>query len=153
MAETTKKYYTFLNITDGPDGIKNVTTIVTLSKPEMKELQDGKKVFHCVAPISNRDKAIANALGCEITPDNDTVWVDVSFWNERADRAEKFFGGRDKVKVVLCGRLSVRKWKAEDGTERQRVQISANDWTGLPSTNAASAKKEEADVVDEEELY
>ena len=147
MAET-KKYYTFLNVTDGLEGVKNCTTIVTLSNFEMKDLEDGKKVLHCVAPVTNRDKALATALGAEITSKDDTVWVDVNFWNERAERFQKFVGDRKTVRVVLCGRLSLRKWTVE-GTEKQRVQIAGNDWFSLAST--PSAKQE--DAVEAEELY
>lgn len=136
------KFYSFLNITDGVDGVKDCTTIVTLSRPEMKELGEDKKVLRCAAAISNQDKVLSNALGCEITPNGDAVWVDVSFWNKNAERFQKFMGDRDKVRVVLCGRLSVRKWTVE-GSERVRVQIAASNWAGMPSS-----KKDE-----EEELY
>ena len=149
MAET-RKFYSFLNVTDGADKVKNVTTVVTLSRFEMKDLEEGKKVLHCTAAISNRTKVLSDALGCEVVAtknenDNENVWVDVSFWNALAERFQKFVGDREKVRVVLCGRLSVRKWNAADGTERQRVQISANDWFALPSP---AAKQEEP-----EELY
>jgi single-stranded DNA-binding protein len=140
------KYYSFISIADGADGSKNITTIVTLTRPEMKELEGDKKVFRCAAPISNRAKTLSNALGCELPQNEETTWVDVAFWNERAERAQKFFGDRTSVRVVLCGKLTVRKWKGEDGNERVRVQISANDWAALPSN---SAKKEE----EEETLY
>ena len=141
-----KKFYSFLNVTDGPDGTKNCTTVVTLSRPELKQLQEEKKVLNCSAPLTNRDKALSAALGCEITSTNDTVWVDVNFWNDLADKFQKFIGDREKVRVVLCGRLSVRKWKTEDGKERCKPQISVNDWLVFPDT---SKKEEEV----EEELY
>ena len=145
MAET-RKFYTFLNVTDGADA-KNVTTVVTLSRFEMKELEENKKVLHCTAGITNKTKALSDALGCEVVAtknDNgdENVWIDVSFWNALAERFQKFVGDREKVRVVLCGRLSVRKWNAADGSERQRVQLSANDWFALPSPAAKQEPEE-----------
>ena len=147
MAE--KKFYTFIDIQDGTDGTKNCTTVVTLTKPEMKDLGDGKKILHCNAAISNQKNALSKALGSEIYASEDgTVWADVNFWNERADRMEKFVGDRTKVKVLICGKLSLRKWTAEDGSPRHRVQISVNNWMGMPTGASESPKQEE-----EEELY
>lgn len=143
-----KKFYSFLNVTDGPDGTKNCTTVVTLIRPELKQIDDEKKVLQCSAALTNRDKALSQALGCEITPTGETVWVDVTFWNALADRFQKFIGDRDKVRVVLCGRISVRKWKGEDGKENQKIQISANDWIIFPSTS-----KKEEESAEGEELY
>ena len=151
MAE--KKFYSFLNVTDGPDGIKNCTTAVTLIHPELKDLGDGKKVLTCNASLSNREKMLASVLGCDIVHNDGTVWIDVQFWNNLAERFQKFLGDRDKVRVVLCGRLSVRKWTADDGTEKQKVQISANDWFVLPSYSKKENEVETAGVEDEEELY
>ena len=137
MAEN-KKYYTFLNITEGKDGVKNCTVVLTLTRPELRNLQDDKKVLSCAAAISNRDKALADALGVEIQSQDGTVWCDVQFWNALADRFQKFMGERDKIRVVVCGRLSLRTWTGKDGNPAQRVQISANDWFALPTGGAAA---------------
>lgn len=143
------KFYTFLNVTDGPDGVKNCTTIVTLTRPELRTLQADKKVLTCSAAISNREKTLSSIFGQEISASSDgTVWVDVQFWNSLADRFQKFLGERDKVRLVLCGRLSLRKWKDDDGNDHHKVQISVNDWAVYPT--ASSEKKEEAK---EEILY
>lgn len=136
---STTKYYSFLNITDGPDGTKNATTVVTLTKPQLRELEGGKKVLTCPAALTNREKALSTALDCEVKANGDTVWVDVNFWNTLADRFQKFLGDREKVRVCVCGRLSVRKWTAKDGTEAQRVQLSATDWFAIPSGTTASS--------------
>lgn len=151
MAE--RKFYSFLNITDGTDGVKNCTVALTLTRPELRELQDGKKVLTCPAAITNRSKILSNALGCEVKAQEDTVWVDVQFWNTLAERFQKFLGDRTKARVVICGRLSIRKWTAKDGTEAQRVQISVNDWYNLPTpagTEAPAAEAPTVEATDEE---
>ena len=150
MAE--RKFFTFLNITEGKDDVKNCTVALTLTRPELRELQDGKKVLTCPAAISNRDKILSDALGTEIKSDNDTVWCDVQFWNVLAERFQKFLGERDKVRVIICGRLSLRTWTAKDGTPAQRVQISANDWFALPTATATTATATVADQPNFEEV-
>ena len=145
MTETTKKYFTFLDVTDGPDGTKNCTTVVTLTRPELRELSEGKKVLSCAAPITNRDQFLNKVLNAQLVAggtNNDTVWADVEFWNALAERFQKFLGDRDKVKVLLCGRLSLREWATEDGQKRQRVRISVNNWQPWPDAPKSVAAED-----------
>lgn len=143
-----KRFFTFLDVTDGPDGTKYCTTIVTLTRPEFKELAEGKKVLTCAAPITNRDQFLNKVLNAQLVPggnNKDTIWVDVEFWNALADRFQKFLGERDRIRVLVCGRLSLREWSSEDGQKRQRVRISANNWQIWPEALKNDAPKNDVD--------
>lgn len=145
-----KKYYTFTDITDGPDNVKNITADLTLTRPEVRELQDGKKVLTCSAAFSNQTKALSKALGVELQDNNGTVWVDVQFWEDHADRFQKFLNDREKVRVIVCGRLNKRTWTTKSGEQANRVQISVRNWNAVytPSVPATSAASNDA-VVDD----
>lgn len=151
-----KKFYTFVNITEGTEGTHNITAALTLTHPDYKELTSGKKVLTTSAAFSNREKMLSDALGTELKGQDGTLWADVNFWDNMAERFQKFLNGRDKVRLIVCGRLTLRKWTTKDGVEANRVQIAVNDWYQLPMTNAATTPANPADAVfdkEEDELF
>lgn len=131
MAEE-RKFYTFINVTEDKDGAKNCTTVVNVSNPELKTTQAGKTVLVCRAPMNNCEKKINKALNCSFA-EGETIWAEVQFWNEASERAAKFFGNKDHARLVICGRLSVNRWKNKEGKEYERIQIAVNDWTSISS--------------------
>ena len=132
------KFYSFLNgnrcvTRDGKEYI-GVTTTVIHNRIERKDV-NGKKLVSARAAISNRTRTVANLLGVDL-PDEETLWVDVTFWEDRAERFDRFLGDRDKVRVVLCGSLSSREYERQDGTKGIGVSINVNDWMHYPLKEA-----------------
>ena len=127
-----KNYYTFLysNKCVGSTGNEfiGVSTMVTVSSFKDKMVGDTVLVSGR-APISNRSQILSTVLGKEITADeNDNVWVDVTFWGDRAERFKKYLNGRDKVRLFLTGVLSAREFTRADGTTGVGVSIKVTDW-------------------------
>ena len=94
-----KKYYTFLNANKCVGSTGNefvgVTTQVTVSNFKDKMVGDTALVSGR-APITNRSTILSTVLGKEIEADeNGNVWVDVTFWGDRAERFKNLF-------VELC---------------------------------------------------
>ena len=89
-----KKYYTFLNankcIGSNDNEFIGVTTQVTVGNFKDKMVGETALVSGRAA-IANRSNILSTVLGQEIAPDeNGNVWVDVTFWGERADRFKKY---------------------------------------------------------------
>lgn len=129
MAE--KKYYTFFkaNKCIGTNGeFIGVTTIVTLYNIQKKDV-NGKTLVTARTKISNQAKAMSAALGAEIHANEDgSVWCDVQFWEDRAERFLRYVGERERVKVVIVGAMNLRTFTKVDETEGQSVTINATDW-------------------------
>lgn len=128
-----KKYYTFLNANTcvGSNGNQfvGVTTMVTVSNFKDKTVGDTVLVSGR-APIANRSNILSTVLDKEIVPDeNGNVWVDVTFWGDRAERFKKYLNGREKVRLFLTGVLSAREFTRADGTTGIGVGIKVTDWT------------------------
>ena len=69
-------------------------------------------------------------IGHEITPDeNGNVWVDVTFWGDRAERFKKYLNGREKVRLFVTGVLTYNEFTRADGTAGSSVGIKVTDWT------------------------
>lgn len=131
MENTERKYYTFFNANEcvGNNGnFVGVTTIVTLSNIQKKDV-NGKALVTARTRISNRAKAMSAVLGTEIQADADgSVWCDVTFWEDRADRFLRYVGDRERARVVLVGTMTTRTFNRADGTENKTVSINAMDW-------------------------
>lgn len=128
-----KKYYTFLNantcVGSNGDNFIGVTTMVTVSNFKDKAVGDTMLVSGR-APISNRSTILSTVLGKEVAADeNGNVWVDVTFWGDRAERFKKYLNGRDKVRLFLTGVLTAREYTRADGTPAVGVSIKVTDWT------------------------
>jgi hypothetical protein len=128
-----KKYYTFLNANTcvGSNGNEfiGVTTMVTVSNFKDKAVGDTMLVSGR-APISNRSTILSTVLGKEVVADeNGNVWVDVTFWGDRAERFKKYLNGREKVRLFLTGVLTAHEYTRADGTPAVGVGIKVTDWT------------------------
>ena len=131
MENKEKKYYSFFNANKcvGTNGeFVGVTTIVTLSNIQKKDV-NGKAVVNARARISNRSRTMEAVLGAPVQADADgSVWVDVAFWEDRAERFMRYVGDRERVRVVLVGTMLQRTFTKNDGTEGKAVVINATDW-------------------------
>ena len=131
MENTERKYYTFFNANKcvGTNGeFVGITTIVTLSNIQKKDV-NGKTLVTARTRISNRSKTMSAVLGSEIHAEEDgSVWCDVTFWEDRAERFLRYVGDRERVRIVLIGAMSLRTFTRADETEGQSVTINATDW-------------------------
>ena len=128
-----KKYYTFLNANKciGSQGNEfvGVTTQVMVTNFKDKMVGDTALVTGR-APIANRSNILSAVLDKEITPDeNGNVWVDVTFWGDRAERFKKYLNGREKVRLFLTGVLTYNEFNRADGSKGTGVGIKVTDWT------------------------
>jgi single-strand DNA-binding protein len=76
----------------------------------------------CSIRIANNDR-VKNASGEWV---DKPYYFDVTIWGNRGEAVATHFA---KGKPILVrGRLVWREWKAQDGTNRQAVEIVADDW-------------------------
>jgi hypothetical protein len=128
-----KKYYSFFNankcIGSNDNEFIGVTTQITVSNFKDKMVGDTSLVSGR-APIANRSAILSTVLGKEIVADeNGNVWVDVSFWGDRAERFKKYLNGREKVRLFVTGVLTYHEYARADGTTGVGVGIKVTDWT------------------------
>ena len=100
-----------------------------------------KKIVTATMPINGRAKAINARLGTQYA-DDDTVWVRVQFWEDRAERFMKMLnaiGNPSSVRLVLVGALSVQQYE-KDGTVRKNVILNVNDWNLVGNSNSNASK-------------
>lgn len=140
MANEQKRYTTFLSMVNANK--KNGTFVSTtvgglISRFSYRDV-NGKKLIRALMPIQNRAKAINRMLGTNFPEDTeDAIWVDVAFWEARADRFEHMLeklGNPDKIRVVLVGSLSARTYTKKDGGEGIALTLAVSDWMliGIP---------------------
>ena len=72
-------------------------------------------------------------LGTSFSEESEeSIWVDVTFWEKRADRFENMLAkldNPDKIRVVLVGSLSAKKYTKKDNSgEGIAVTLSVSDW-------------------------
>ena len=132
-----RKYSTFLNcnrsISQKGGEFISVTTIVKLSNFRQKDV-NGSNLITARACIANRSKVLSEVLEANVEPDEyGNVWVDVTFWDGKAERISKYLGDRETARVVLVGAMSYRTFTKDDGTEGIGVTIRASDWAPAES--------------------
>ena len=163
MENNNKKYYTFLNIQkcEGKNGgtYNGVTAILNLTNIETKMTGDGKKVVTSRAAINNRTNLLNTALGCNLVDKDGAIWVSVDFWEDRAERFQKFICNNTKARLVIVGSIAARKFAKNDGTEGESVTIRVNDWQSLGGTSegataapATSTPQNNIPVVEDDDL-
>lgn len=137
MANTS---YTFLNMVEanGKNDKKfiNVTVGSVLLKFETHE-SNGKKFVTATMPINGRAKAINGRFGTNYA-ENDTIWANVVFWEDRADRFLKMMdklGKPDRVRLVVVGAIGKNEFQKKDGSTGVTVRINVNDWMLIGSPN------------------
>jgi hypothetical protein len=128
-----KKYYTFFNANKciGSDGNEFIGATVQLTVSNFKDKMVGDTLLVTGrAAISNLSNILSTILDKEIVADeNGNVWVDVSFWGDRAERFKKFLNGRDKVRLFVTGVLTAREFTRADNTTAIGVSLKVTDWT------------------------
>lgn len=140
MSSEAKKYITFFNAVNAnkKEGTFVSATVGGLISRFRVQDAKGKKLIRATMAVQNRAKAINYALGTSFSEDSDDpIWVDVNFWENRADRFEHMIeklGGPNKVKVVLVGSLTARTYTKNDGAEGVAVTLTVSDWmfNGIP---------------------
>lgn len=123
-----KKYYSFCSL-QKENGKVFATVNGTLFGLEAKDVGEKKLVAGRLA-LNNVSRRVASALEIEL-PDEEALFIDVNFWDDRAERIAKFFGEREKARVCLTGRLRANKFTRADGTEGVAVALDVQDWFGL----------------------
>lgn len=110
-----------------------VTAILTLTNIKCKDTTEGRKIVTARAAVNNHSKMMSKMLGVDVPEQDGTTWVDVVFWDDKAERFTRFLKGRDKVRVCVVGSMKPRAWKHEDGTENLGVTITCFNWDGIPT--------------------
>ena len=108
--------YSILAIDDDPDVL---TAVRLLLKPEVKEMESGKKLatFNIATNESYR-----NAKGKKIT---ETQWHRVVAWGKVAEIAEKYL---DKGKeVAIEGKLVNRSYNDKDGNKKYITEVQVSE--------------------------
>lgn len=107
-------------------GLNKVMLIGNLGKdPEMKYTPQGTAVTTFSMAVSRSRKSPDGQLIDE------TEWFRVVAWERLAETCNEFL--RKGSKVYIEGRLQTRKWTAQDGQERQMVEVVANEMLLLDS--------------------
>ena len=133
MANTNKKQYTFLNVvnaTSKGNTFKNMVIKGYVSRIQEGEA-NGKKLIRATVACSGRTKIINSMFGTNIPEDN-VVWINVTVWEERAERFKHMLeaiGNPNTVNLVLIGSASVNKYTNKNGEEVEGINLSVNDWT------------------------
>lgn len=84
--------------------------------PEVRSMQDGKKVANLSIGVSEKWKDKATGERKERTE-----WVRAVIFGQLAEVAERYL--RKGSKVYVCGQLQTRKWTDKDGAEKYTTEI------------------------------
>ena len=63
------------------------------------------------------------------TKQNETMWVNVTLWGKSAESLSPYLA--KGTKVIVTGKLSIRKYKANDGTEKYSTEVVADMVNGV----------------------
>lgn len=117
-----------------------------VSRPELRQLDDGRSVLGFGVALDKADKALAYALGVEV-PSGQTTWVDVSIFDNdhfpRAVQAAKVV--RSGAALALQGYATVEEYTDKEGNVKKAIRLIANDFEVLKF--AAKDGEENASVA------
>lgn len=108
-----------------------------VDKPQVKELENGKKVSNITIAVPRSYK---NADG-----EYESDFVDCVLWNNIADRTAEYINKGDLVGIK--GYLKTEIYEKEDGTKQKAITVVADRVTFLSSR----AKEIEEEELDEEQ--
>jgi single-strand DNA-binding protein len=94
--------------------------------PEMKTLENGKKVIHFT--LATRDE-FKNGDGQKVS---ETTWHNIVAWNGLADVASKYL--RKGREVLVEGRIVYRNYEDKKGVTKYVTEIVLNDLALLRSS-------------------
>ena len=63
------------------------------------------------------------------TKQNETMWVNVTLWGKTVESLSPYLV--KGTKVIVTGKLSIRKYKANDGTEKYSTEVVADMVNGV----------------------
>ena len=63
------------------------------------------------------------------TKQNETMWVNVTLWGKSAESLSPYLV--KGTKVIVTGKLSIRKYKTNDGTEKYSTEVVADMVNGV----------------------
>ena len=63
------------------------------------------------------------------TKQNETMWVNVTLWGKSAESLSPYL--EKGTKVIVTGKLSIKKYKANDGTEKYSTEVVADMVNGV----------------------
>ena len=121
----------------------NQTCIIgrLVREPEVKELEDGKKVSNITLAVPRSYK---NENG-----EYETDFIDCTLWGGVADRTAEYCRKGDLVGVK--GRLQTNNYENEKGEKRKNTEVIAEKLTFL-SSNREILEKEGVNKTKEEDL-
>lgn len=97
-----------------------VTVVGNLTRdPELRFTQGGFAVANTAVAVNERK--LVNGQW----EDGETTFINVVAWRELGENASASLHKGDRV--VVTGKLQVRKWEKEDGTSGTSVEIQADD--------------------------
>lgn len=109
--------------------------------PEVKELEDGKKVSNITLAVPRSYK---NENG-----EYETDFIDCTLWNGVADRTAEYCKKGDLVGIK--GRLQTNNYENENGEKRKTTEVIAEKLTFL-SSNKEILEKESNNKAEEQDL-
>lgn len=109
--------------------------------PELKELEDGKKVSNITVAVQRSYK---NENG-----EYEVDFIDCTLWNGIADRTTEYCKKGDLVGVK--GRLQTNTYENEDGEKKKITEVIAEKLTFL-SSNKEILEKESNNKTEEQDL-
>lgn len=161
MSENNSKKYaaTFMNVVNAKNKDKSFYFAAVrgmVSKFETRVVKEGtpdeKKIVVASMPVNGRSKLINTVLGADYK-DEDTVWLDITFWNP-AERIIKYLeksGNPERIQMFLTGALSLNKYQKNDGSEGKNVRLMVSDFNVIkmpvnnesmpPATDPTSAEE------------
>lgn len=86
---------------------------------ELKATQSGLAILHFSVCVSDRRKDAAG--NWQDVPN----WVDCTLFGKRAEAVARYLTKGSHVEVA--GRLSERKWEAQDGSKRRILEVIVSD--------------------------
>lgn len=81
------------------------------------------KYFDSGSVVTNFSVAIDEWQGQE--KGSKTTWIDCRAWGKRAEFIAEYV--KKGSLVMICGRLSVENWQAQDGTKRSKTLVIVNE--------------------------
>lgn len=109
--------------------------------PELKELEDGKKVSNITIAVPRSYK---NENG-----EYEADFIDCTLWNGVADRTTEYCKKGDLVGIK--GRLQTNNYENENGEKRKTTEVIAEKLTFL-SSNKEILEKESNNKTEEQDL-
>jgi single-strand DNA-binding protein len=95
--------------------------------PELRYTTRGNAVCNFTVAVNRPGRTDENGQRSE----DETEWFSVVAWDKLAETCNQFLGkGR---KVYIEGRLQTRSWEGQDGQQRSRVEVVAQNMVMLDS--------------------